>query len=49
MVSRMLKNEGPRALYSGFFANLARILPNYAIIFILYENLCYRLEVPTNE
>lgn len=34
---RILKHEGPLAFYSGFYANLARILPNYAIMFVLYE------------
>ena len=36
------------ALYSGFFANLARILPNYAVVFVIYENLCYKFGVKNN-
>lgn len=36
---RIFRQEGPIALYSGFVANLARIVPNYAIFFVLYETL----------
>ena len=34
-----LKNEGIRAFYKGFTLNLLRMLPQNAIIFLLYENL----------
>ena len=37
VVTRMLATEGYLSLYSGFFANLARILPNSVIMFMLYE------------
>ena len=39
LLKRMIQTEGITSFYSGFFANLARILPNSAIIFILYEAL----------
>jgi solute carrier family 25 folate transporter 32 len=39
LLRRMIKTEGVLSIYSGFFANLARILPNTAIVFILYEKL----------
>lgn len=39
----MIKTEGIYSLYSGFFANLARILPNSAIIFVLYEFLSVQI------
>ena len=38
-----VKREGPLALYSGFATNLMRILPHYAIVFVLYEQLSYSL------
>jgi hypothetical protein len=38
-----IKREGPRSLYSGFTTNLLRILPHYAIVFVLYEHLSYKL------
>jgi len=31
------------AFYNGFFTNLLRILPHYAIVFVLYEQLSYSL------
>ena len=40
---RMVKTEGPKSLYSGFFANLTRLLPNTAILFYLYETLSYAM------
>jgi len=40
LIRQMIKNEGFLSLYSGFTANIFRIIPNYAIIFIIYENLC---------
>lgn len=40
LTGTLIKNEGFKALFSGFFANLARIIPNYAIIFVLYETMC---------
>lgn len=43
LLKRMIKTEGFLSLYAGFFANLARILPNSAIIFILYEWLSLQL------
>ena len=36
-VCKQLKSEGMHAFYGGFFTNLCRVLPNYAIIFVLYE------------
>ena len=40
LIVRMVKNEGVASLYSGYLANIARIIPNYAIIFVIYESLC---------
>ena len=39
LTRNLLAKEGVTGLYSGFFANLARIIPNYAIIFVIYEKL----------
>ena len=41
---RILQYEGPRAFYAGFYANLARIIPNYAIMFVLYEHFNHLLK-----
>lgn len=41
VISEAIKKEGPLALYSGFATNLMRILPHYAIVFVLYEQLSY--------
>ena len=41
LVRKIIKTEGYMALYAGFLANLARIVPNYAIIFLIYENMCH--------
>ena len=41
---RILHNEGALAFYSGFYANLARIVPNYAIMFVLYEHFSHLLK-----
>lgn len=38
-----VKKEGLRAFYNGFFTNLLRILPHYAIVFVLYEQFSYTL------
>ena len=43
LIRKIIKTEGYRALYAGFLANLARIVPNYAIIFLIYENMCHWL------
>lgn len=32
-------------LYSGFITNLFRIVPNYAVIFVIYETLSHRFGV----
>ena len=44
VISRILKYEGPRAFYAGFYANLMRIIPNYAIMFVLYEHFNHLLK-----
>lgn len=44
VVRRALKHEGVRGLYSGFRFDLFRILPQNAIIFILYERFSPKLE-----
>lgn len=41
VLSATIKKEGPSALYSGFMTNLVRILPHYAIVFVLYEQFSY--------
>lgn len=43
IVLRMIKTEGILSLYSGFIINLARLLPNSAILFIMYETLSNQL------
>jgi hypothetical protein len=43
IVPRMLRTEGFSSLYSGFYANLVRILPNSAIILVLYEMLSNKM------
>ena len=43
VIKEAVKREGPQALYSGFTTNLMRILPHYAIVFVLYEHLSYKL------
>jgi Mitochondrial carrier protein len=43
VIREAIKNEGPLALYSGFTTNLMRILPHYAIVFVLYEHFSYKL------
>lgn len=43
LIRKIIKTEGYRALYAGFVANLVRIVPNYAIIFLIYENMCHWL------
>jgi hypothetical protein len=35
-----MKTEGIKAFYSGFGLNLAKVVPNAAITFFLYENIC---------
>ena len=45
LILRIVKTEGPIALYSGFSANLVRIIPSSAIIFMIYETLCDRLQI----
>ena len=45
LLLRIIRTEGPNALYSGFITNLSRIVPNYAVIFLLYENLCHAMQV----
>lgn len=34
-----MRKEGYHVFYSGFFTNLARLMPSYAITFVLYETL----------
>lgn len=41
---RIIKQEGMIGFYSGFMANLARIVPNYAIMFVLYEHFSHLLK-----
>ena len=43
VIKDAVKREGPMVLYSGFTTNLMRILPHYAIVFVLYEHLSYSL------
>ena len=38
---KIVQTEGPTALYSGFLANLSRVLPNTFLMFALYEHLCH--------
>lgn len=38
-----LRKEGYHTFYSGFLTNLFRILPSYAITFVLYEALSEKL------
>ena len=45
LIRRIIRTEGPRALYSGFITNLFRIVPNYAVIFVIYENLAHHFGV----
>ena len=37
VLGNAIKNEGYFSLYHGFATNLLRILPHYAIVFVLYE------------
>ena len=41
VLSETIRKEGFFSLYSGFTTNLLRILPHYAIVFVLYEHLSY--------
>ena len=41
IIKSAIKREGYTALYSGFMTNLMRILPHYAMIFVLYEHFSY--------
>jgi hypothetical protein len=41
VLKEAIKKEGFKTLYSGFGTNLMRILPHYAIVFVLYEHLSY--------
>ena len=41
VLNEAIKKEGVIALYSGFATNLLRILPHYAIVFVLYEQFSY--------
>ena len=41
----MIQKEGFKSLFSGFFTNAARIVPNYAIIFVIYEKLVAYFEL----
>ena len=36
-VVKEIRGEGLPAFYAGFLTNLVRIMPHYAIIFVLYE------------
>ena len=36
---RQMSKEGYGVFYSGFFTNLVRLMPSYAITFVLYETL----------
>ena len=45
LIRRTIRQEGFPALFSGFFANLARIVPNYAIIFLIYESMSNYFEL----
>lgn len=39
VIKRIYSSEGPRAFYKGFSLNLIRMLPQNAVMFLLYENL----------
>lgn len=41
VIGDAIRREGPLSLYSGFTTNLMRIMPHYAIVFVLYEQLSY--------
>lgn len=49
LAKHIVRTEGPLALYSGFMTNLARIVPNYALIFLIYENMCHILKVDKSD
>ena len=40
MIQRIVRTEGVKAFYAGFGLNLAKVVPNAAITFFLYENIC---------
>jgi hypothetical protein len=40
LIQRIVRTEGVKAFYSGFGLNLAKVVPNAAITFFLYENIC---------
>ena len=40
LIRTIIKREGYKGFYSGFAANLCRTIPNWAIILVIYENLC---------
>jgi len=39
---RQIVSEGYGTFYSGFFTNLMRITPHYAITFVLYEHFSHK-------
>ena len=43
-IVKQIRAEGLTAFYGGFFTNLMRITPNYAITFVLYEHLSYKFQ-----
>jgi hypothetical protein len=36
---QQISKEGYGVFYAGFWTNLARLMPSYAITFVLYESL----------
>ena len=45
-VRAILREDGPRGFYRGFFVNLARTLPSAAITFTTYELIARHLQAP---
>ena len=43
VMKRTYKDEGLKAFYKGFSLNLVRMLPQNAIVFLLYENLSMQI------
>ena len=44
VATKLWKEKGIRSFYDGFWVNLMRISPSYAITFVLYEKFCVLLE-----
>jgi len=40
LIARIVRQEGPAALYTGFCLNLIRSLPAATVYYFIYERLC---------